>query len=62
MRLPDDTVIEARLKVLGFFYDRDRDVSYIRGYFLEIRDENELKLEELINAALVSLPAQIVQF
>lgn len=62
MRLPNEEVIEARLKVLGFFYDRDRDVSYIRGYFLEIRDENELKLGELINAALANQPSQVVHF
>jgi len=62
MRLPDGAIIEARLKVLGFYYDRDRDVSYIRSYFLEIREENELKLEELINSALTRIPAAIVHF
>ena len=62
MRLPDGEVIEARLKVLGFYYDRERDVSYIRSYFLEIRDENELKLEELINQALANVPSQIMHF
>ena len=62
MRLPDDTVIEARLKVLGFYFDRDRDLSYIRSYFLEMREENELKLEELINSALTRMSDQVVHF
>lgn len=56
MRLPDGAIVAARLKVLGFFYDPDTDRSYIRSYFLEIREDKEVKLRELIESALLNLP------
>lgn len=52
MRLPNGAILEARVKLLGFFYDRELDVSYLRCYFLEIREDRELMLEDLINSAL----------
>lgn len=62
MRLPDGSVLEARVKVLGFFYDRDQDISYLRCYFLEIREDKELLLADLIQAALIAQPQKAVHF
>jgi len=52
MRLPDASIIEARVKILGFVYDKQRDVSYLRCYFLEILEDREIQLQELISNAL----------
>lgn len=62
MRLPDGSIMKARLKVLGFSYDEKQNLSFIRCYFLEIHEEKELKLEELINTALQSSSKQLVGF
>lgn len=62
MKLPDQSILEARLKVLGFVYDRESDASHIRCYFLEILQNNELKLEELINSSLANQADQLVHF
>ncbi len=56
MRLPDGSLMGARLKVLGFFYDPAEDISFIRCYFLEIREDEELHLKELIESAIQNLP------
>lgn len=62
MRLPDGAILEARVKLLGFFYDRKLDVSYLRCYFLEIREDRELQLEDLISAALADSASRVVHF
>lgn len=62
MRLPDGSVLEARVKVLGFFFDKDQGISYLRCYFLEIREEKELVLADLIQAALIARPRRTVHF
>lgn len=62
MRLPDGSLIGIRLKVLGFFYDPAEDISYIRCYFLEIREDKEMQLKELINSALQNLPQNNLVF
>ncbi len=62
MRLPDGTIVEARLKVLGFTYDQDQDISYIRCYFLAIKEDEEMKLEELMREALERIPQRIGGF
>jgi c-di-GMP-binding flagellar brake protein YcgR len=62
LRLPDGSVLEARVKVLGFFYDKEQDISYLRCYFLEIREDNELMLADLIQAALIAKPQPVVHF
>lgn len=62
MRLPDGSLLGARLKVLGFFYDPAEDVSFIRCYFLEIHEDKEMKLKELINSALANIPQNKLVF
>lgn len=62
MRLPDGTIVESRVKVLGFFYDREQDVSYLRCYFLEIREDKEILLDDLIQTALHAKPGKAVHF
>ena len=62
MRLPDGAILSARLKILGFFYDPESDISYIRCYFLEISEDKEMQLKELINAALDSMPQSKLVF
>lgn len=62
MRLPDGALLEARVKLLGFFYDRKLDVSYLRCYFLEIREDKELLLDDLIRAALAETRSRVVHF
>ena len=60
MRMPDGSILEARLKVLGFHYNSADDISYIRCYFLELRDDNEMQLEELINSAIDRIPQKMI--
>jgi c-di-GMP-binding flagellar brake protein YcgR len=62
MRLPDGAVLEARVKLLGFFYDRKLDISFLRCYFLEIREDREVLLEELIQAALADSTSLAMNF
>jgi len=62
MLLPDGSILEARVKLLGFFYDRRQDVSFLRCYFLEIREDKELLLEDLISSALSDAASQAVHF
>lgn len=62
MRLPDGSLLGARLKILGFFYDSESDISYIRCYFLEIRGDEQMHLKELINSALENMPQSKLVF
>lgn len=62
MSLPDGSAVEARVKVLGFVFDREKNVSYLRCYFLEIREEKELLLSELIENALTAQPRKVIHF
>lgn len=62
MRMPDGEILEARLKVLGFTYDPEQDISYIRCFFLEIHEDHELKIEDLINSALMQMPEEMSGF
>ncbi len=50
LRLPDGCLLEARVKVLGFVYDKQTDISYLRCYFLEIQEDRQIKLQQLIDA------------
>lgn len=51
LRLPYGTVLDARVKILGFVYDKQTDISYLRCYFLEIRKDRKIKLQQLISCA-----------
>ena len=58
LRLPDGSILDARVKILGFAYDKQADISYLRCYFLEIREDRQLKLQQLISDAQAGvLPA-----
>jgi len=51
LRLPDGSILDARVKILGFAYDKQADISYLRCYFLEIQEDRQLKLQQLISDA-----------
>jgi len=58
LRLADGTLLDARVKILGFVYDKQADISFLRCYFLEIQDDRQIKLQQLISRAKIGrLPA-----
>ncbi len=60
LRLPDNALLEARVKVLGFFYDRQTDISYLRCHFLELQDDRQIKLQQLVDTVCAELePAEL---
>lgn len=62
MRLPDGAFLNLRVKILGFIYDKQTDVSYLRCYFLEIKEDRHIKLREFISRAQIGLlPAAIAR-
>lgn len=60
LRLPDGALLDVRVKILGFIYDKQTDISYLRCYFLEILDDRQIKLKALINRAQFGLLPALV--
>ncbi|HJN94692.1 MAG TPA: PilZ domain-containing protein [Gammaproteobacteria bacterium] len=52
IRLPDESLLEARARVLGHLYDSEQDISYLRCQYLDLNMNSELQLKNLIDDAL----------
>ncbi|MEQ8954430.1 MAG: PilZ domain-containing protein [Gammaproteobacteria bacterium] len=52
MRLPQDSVIASRVKVVGCIHDTGKDASYVRCQFMQLHVDSELHLHQLIYRAL----------
>jgi len=59
MMLPDKSNIDTRIKVLGFVYNQNKDVSYIRCQFLEMSEDSVLLIKELIDRALKNAALEV---
>ena len=52
VRLADGTQLDARVRMLGFLYDRHNDISLLRCQLLEIRENRKIVLQQLITSSL----------
>ncbi len=58
MRLPDESCIENRVRVLGVIYDEARDQSYLRCEYVETNMSSEAQIKKLIADALSEMNQQ----
>ncbi|NKB34456.1 MAG: hypothetical protein GKR91_15295 [Pseudomonadales bacterium] len=56
--LPDESVIESRVQVMGCLYDELADTSYVRCRFLQLHNNSELQLRQFIFHALSQIQDQ----